>query len=53
MNMIETAKQLLERGFSLEVGRWPDTPLQQNDQFLGMDAVGHVLIARAPVKTKG
>jgi len=44
--------QLLEEGFSLEVGKYTDTPLAKNDQLLYIDAAGHVLIARAPLSSE-
>ena len=44
--------QLLEEGFSLEVGKYTDTPLAKNDQLLYMDTAGHVLIAREPLSSE-
>jgi hypothetical protein len=47
-----TLSQLLEQGFWLDLGKWPDTPLQADDKHLGVDSYGHVLIARAPLETE-
>jgi hypothetical protein len=44
--------QLLEAGFALECSKYADTPLRRGDQLLHMDAAGHVLIARAPIKKR-
>ena len=51
-NAFEKLVQLVEQGFFIEVGHWPDTPVGEGDELLGMDARGQVLIARAPIKTE-
>lgn len=38
----------IEQGFALDIGPWPDTPLQPGDVLLAQDPAGHLLIARAP-----
>ena len=45
--------QLLQDGFIIEVGHYPDTPLQAGDYRLLTDGrSGQVLIARAPIQLR-
>jgi len=49
ISRLERLARLIEQGFFVEVGRYPDTPIGKGDRLLGMDKDGHVLIARAPI----
>lgn len=50
MRDLPTPDQLLENGFTLDVARIPDAPLNKGDVVLYADRrSGRVLIARAPI----
>lgn len=45
--------ELLEDGFTVELARFPDTPLGPGDRLLYTDpGTGQVLIARAPIQPR-
>ena len=50
MEKTTTLEQILNDGFTLEVSRFPDAPLEPSDQVLYRDPyTGRVIIARAPL----